>query len=427
MSMYENRLGVDLSTPAPHYISPNSQEITDMATKIGVKTPYEAIIRDMAHIASGGQFKNATELQQEMSKSAMNKAIQEAYAYEESKSWIEQRAASILEAEIIFNDQVRNFIESLEINRVPGNAPLEKAMTVMKMLEEQSKSGKPMDSKDINEGLKLFQSLSDEDKELLDYKRKDGNDANDLTDFMSNMKEIIMISRHLEKVSALHVYRFTEITPDTEGEEVRYRPMKVLDEMHQMRSSEWVLPDFFRTYRHITQQTMVREHIVRAEKKQLIYMLVDCSASMGQGDRFKFAIGILINRIQAVFRGDAEMWFSWFHTSVEEENHIHNKETAKRIVNEAIRNSCPGGGTSIDLALDTGTKRIHELMAKEPLHRPELIIVSDGDDTVESSKADLKGIRLHSFTCQGKNIQLNKLARSTGGVGMHLDWNIIRR
>ncbi len=425
MSMFRNNLGVDATEPADNYISPNKEEIDMLASKFELKNkPYYSIVKDMANLASGGKFKEPDQLQSQIRATAMKSMMKQAAQLGENRDWAQKQANGITTREMSFMSRLRDFLQDLHVNYAPGKTPLEKSVGILKAMEESQN----MNSESMNKGIQLFRNLDTEDRELMDYEEDPDENPGQFADFMScNMSEIVKISRHLDKISALRVYRLNEATVDPEGDEVRYRPMISMDEMQKMHSSEWALPESFRLYKHVTQQTPVREHIIRTEKKQLIYMVVDSSGSMSWEDRFKFALGALYNRVKAVARGDAEMWFRWFTHEVHPEYHIHNKETAKRALQEAILGRRPDGGTQIDQALNVVSTRIRELMEENPLHRPEIVIVSDGDDQIQSTSADLQGIRLHSFTCQGENPGLNQLARSTGGVGMYLDWNTIRR
>ena len=53
------------------------------------------------------------------------------------------------------------------------------------------------------------------------------------------------------------------------------------------------------------------------------------------------------------------------------------------------------------------------------LVRPELVIVTDGEDNVSALMlAEFDATRLHAFVVVRKNAELVQLAQSTGGIGI---------
>ena len=62
--------------------------------------------------------------------------------------------------------------------------------------------------------------------------------------------------------------------------------------------------------------------------------------------------------------------------------------------------------------------RIEEIMREGQSHRPELVVVSDGNDTVGLAPGDLGQTRLHAFLVECDNRPLTDLAIKSGGVGI---------
>ena len=65
-------------------------------------------------------------------------------------------------------------------------------------------------------------------------------------------------------------------------------------------------------------------------------------------------------------------------------------------------------------------ERILEICKQDPtLTRPELVIVTDGDDNVKSLKLEqFVKTKVHAFIVDRKNDDLVEFAKATGGVGI---------
>lgn len=415
------KLPYEITTPADYYIPPTDKEIKDMADQMGVRDEGLSVARDIINLASGGKFLSTEEVQELVESTARQHAIRgsSGLGLGLSPNEIAQKTRDIFSYELQSTETLTKFLKEFRLELAPGNTPMEKALSAVYLMQNSQEDDSNPES--MNEGLKLFNDLSENDKELLGLE-KDPNvaEVEQVLQFVNQFKEIIKISRTLDKLSTLHVFRLSEPVPDPEGNEVRYRPMADLNEMARMPAGEWALPESYRLHRHITGQTQIREHVVRVEKKQLIYLLVDGSGSMGCDRRAPKATAVLYNRVKAVFNGDAEVYFRFFEDRPLEEYHLDTKEKAKAAMQKILQAEFPGGGTSIDTAVKAAVKRIQEIMEERSTHRPEIVIVSDGEDRICSKPKDLEQIRVHSFTCDGSNPQLNQLALSTGGVGIYL-------
>lgn len=375
------------SVPASHYISPDMGEITAGAVKFDLNTPDHDFLTDVANIASGGRIKTEEEL----------------------------RSQSLDVTNVqVHVERTRQFLEGVDFDQIPGNTPLEKALALSKYME--SCKGQP-EASEFNEMTDDFNKMSPEEREL---------SGGSFAQFILESSDIEAISRELDLISDLRVSRMSKPIPDPHGNLVRSRPVKDLNELSRVPQAEWALPELYRIYRVLSHQTLVRERVSMIERRQLIYMIVDASGSM-QGDRFTYALGVLLNRIKAVIRGDAEMWFAWFSAELEGERHIPDKDTAVEVYKEVVAKGLPGGGTYIDGCIAEAIERIHELQATNALWKPELVVVSDGCDEVYTIPSNLRGIRLHSFNCLGSNPELERLARQSGGVSVKLNQRTIKR
>jgi uncharacterized protein with von Willebrand factor type A (vWA) domain len=353
-----------------------------------------------------------------------------------------------------YHQRVQDFLRELDANQMPGATPLEQAMGWLKLLASQSggagggeggeealpifldeqSSGETVAER-LEEAVSTAKSLSEEERELLDAEGGDddeqssdspknpGTDPSQVRrlaeDMLKGKDEIIRVSRHLDRLSPMRVAKSSKLEADPEGDERRWRPIRHLGEMHKIPQSEWALPRNYRMYRALTGQTPVRERCTRQEKRQLLYLLIDCSGSMKRGERIAKAGGVLLNRLKAVMAGEAEVYFRFFDGSPRQEHHAVTPAEAKCLMTQVMeRGNFSGGSTDIRAAVRAAVERINELLASgEQLYKPEICLVSDGEASVPNLE-DLSGVRLHVFNVECAQPKLVELARSTGGVGI---------
>jgi len=242
----------------------------------------------------------------------------------------------------------------------------------------------------------------------------------------SDIQDVMRIARRLSTLSNMNNPSFSRFKATPSGDEVQYRRMKSLGELPEIRSSSFAYmkrqPTLFK-HKLIQRDFQVRERGIMRDRQQLLYVLVDSSGSMN-GSRRIMAAGALMNRIKSVVKGDAKLWFAMFDDDIGVEHQVHTVEEAKGAAIKLARGEfSSGGGTCIDRALSKCIKRINKKLAtEETLIRPEILLVSDGDDQCCLKFDDLKGIRLNTIVCQaGIQPDIKKLAHASRGVYVNLD------
>jgi len=202
-----------------------------------------------------------------------------------------------------------------------------------------------------------------------------------------------------------------------------------LDELNQLREalpSELIqaaeLPDLFALRFQTAPPLGLQPPQLRSAKHagkeiQLLYMLIDCSGSMNEPSRIGTAVALLTNRLVAVSRGDASLYYRFFDSAAHSEVSATDKNGATSALASVMRGHYSGGGTSIDTAIRSGVTGIERILKDNPLIKPELNIVSDGEDSVRIGLPDLHGIKLHVFLVGGRrNEKLERLALASGGM-----------
>ena len=61
---------------------------------------------------------------------------------------------------------------------------------------------------------------------------------------------------------------------------------------------------------------------------------------------------------------------------------------------------------------------IDEYMAKGGYHKPEIVVVTDGDDKITLKAADFPGTKVHGFLVERTNRALVDFCRETGGIAI---------
>ena len=446
--------------PPPYYIQPAPHEIEDAANALDIKKYPSELIADMSNIAAGGEIVPSAKWRHKVARNIGPgpKDRDGDYHYYDLNQEVTQLTKDPAEAErhrinlrVREHENTQEFIKNIDFDEVPGMSPLEQSLTIFKMLTQQQNQPEgnddeipkslENDSSEDNTGKsqagkfnKIFENLrnmSDAERELLqleDHRGSGkGNDPDahlkqaQLAADMLKGKHIWMeISRKLDKIVKMRTPKSNKVEPDPEGDDIQHRPIQGFHEIHKLPPAEYAYPESIRMYRIATQQTQIRERVMRTDQVQLLYMIVDCSGSMG-GDKIHKAGGILMNRLKAVIKEEAVVYARFFDTRLFTEHLADSPETAKELIKHFNAENFNGGGTDITGCVKESVKRIEELMQEDPLLvRPELVVVTDGEDSVSLRKSDFGKTRMHSFLVNAYNDELTHIARETGGVGISI-------
>lgn len=369
-------------------------------------------------------------------------------------------------------------INSFERLDVPGNNPLEKSVNLINLLLKQRYgNGDPTahpnsNSEDILNSLLDVNNLS-QAKRNLDDARSMSDEESDMLSQVADLKnkpkakeqepppsengaggkvmasgtqtgftakgkrilknamhladrqlvQILNISRKMKSFSKLKTSKVQEFTPDVEGNQVRNRTMQNYGELAKIKASQYaqkvVTPHLF-NYRSVTNQYMMRERGRFLEKKQLLYVLVDSSGSMVEDGhtRINMAAGILVNRLMAVAKGDANVYWRFFDTQVYDVKFADSKESSQESINQILKTEqYSGGGTNFDVAINSAVEHIESLKETMKYAKPEIFMITDGGCSCHIKKEQLKGIKLHAgIVADESPYQLEQLVGATGGA-----------
>lgn len=385
-----------------------------------------------------------------------------------------------------YAEKVRQAITSMPKMDVPGNTPMYQAINLLKLLAEQRNKNKGQgqgggDSsetslldelldrqniKDAQDALDSAKNMTDSEKDFLDTISKikknggkskpedkgeegSGGGSGAMSDGTSkeqtkeekimqaaiqlsdaDLAEAVKISRQLKALTKLRTTIMDEFVVDNNAEEVRNRPMQSFSELGKIKAEQFAMLPTARglfNYKAVTNQFNIRERGFYSEKKQLLYMLIDCSGSMLDAghSRTRKAAGVLLNRLFAVSEGEAVLYWRFFDTTVHKCSYVESKDEAFQAISRIISaTSYTGGGTNFDNALGQAVAHIETLKREDTnnvLVKPEIMLVTDGECSCHFNLMHMKGIKLHTaFVSDSVCDHVENLARETGGVSIRL-------
>jgi uncharacterized protein with von Willebrand factor type A (vWA) domain len=335
--------------------------------------------------------------------------------------------------------QHQEFLRTLDFGKIPGPTPFERAILIVRMLEQlrQQANGGKEDEKNgedliqeggqklankINEVCEAAQDWAEGEKEGGCLTEREGHGEEEkimglLADPL--MLEILQVSQKLECIKNMQVGRGIKIFADRKGKEIRRRPIRSYQELPLIGQGAWGIYQKQRTLfwqKMANKEFLIRERISRSEKKQLLYLLLDSSGSLvGRGSRL--VSGIAFNRLQAVKRNEAICYISFYDFEKYPAMRASTPEEAEDCF-QKVHSHKYGGGTRTSVALKEAITEIRQLETSLNVERPDLLLVTDNDEEAleDISSIDCIGIKVHGICILSHNASLTQLAAETRGV-----------
>lgn len=428
------RVSLSRVKPPPHYEPPSDATIREAAQARGLRAYSPSFIRDLCSYWEGGRFVPEDELEQAAFRAylaALQPDRRGKYPLPGGSLTRDKQVAveAWTERRLRYEQDVRLFIESLD-PPPPGTSNLEHAVHILAVLQDlelvEGVDGEPLPVFSRQSPQEVAEELRDyfDDLEVIEEDPILEALLGDLPRFRRKASEVDAvflhrIARKLDEYAAFRTRVLPHLVPDREGDEVRRRRLRKYGELPRAGKRLWAQPRRYRNYLLARKQVLVRERVRRDARKQLVGVLVDCSGSMDRGSRIHLALGVLLNRLEAAARGQAEVWFQFFDDRLRGPlRHAHDLPSARECLEIASENNYNGGDTAIQAC----TIRFAELLAEKDGRRPEIIVVTDGDDRVDSEALAARvrelGFTLHAFIVERSNADLAQAARATGGLAL---------
>lgn len=441
-------------------------------------------VRDVCNIQADGEFLDASVIRESIKRNIKQSDIsvvrdenhkvnfRTPHGEYETRSDAEK---AVVDKEFESAGRIMQAISQFPDIPVPGATPMYRAVNLLKLLEEQHKEGggggdgevsledllNPSNLAKAKENLAQAADMSEADKEFLkklaEAKKEDPKDTphngagNSAGGGISEGTQVGMtasgmatlaaaralsdrqlaaaakVSRKLNSMSRLKTDKVTKFMPDSQGNEVRNISMRSADDIGRLKQRALALRHAARplfNYMLMSNQFQVRERGVYTDKKQLLYILVDCSGSMHGNSfgRIHKAAGVLLHRLMAVAKGDAVVYWRFFDTTVYPHKLAASQTDANQQIKEILNEgSYNGGGTNFDIAIKTAGEHIASLNEMAAYAKPEIMVVTDGECHCHVKPSDIPGIKVHAtYVCASTSPGLTALSQSSGGVVINL-------
>lgn len=313
----------------------------------------------------------------------------------------------------------KDFYQSLwDMDFVPGNNPLEKALYVLHEYLNQNTGDSVMKPSKMN--MPRFRSeLPDKDKYydknlntlLKSRKLKDHKHAEIL-------RKICLVDRFGSKFDV----KKTVVEKRVSNSDIhKLKRIVEYGELPNAPLYQRAFPNFMT--KMLSKDLHVNTPIKREESKQKIIMLVDFSGSMHEDYKQDWVLGILADRLKYCMKGECEIFFSFFLTKNDLINrnfefiHIKDEKGALDFF-QRLDIEPSGGDTEIGDVVEEirkeimENKRLFNLDVDLSNEKPEILIINDGQDSVKTDELTWK---TNAITIGKQNSELEDLCKKTDG------------
>ena len=317
----------------------------------------------------------------------------------------------------------KELYDSIYDNFIPGFTPLDQAIAIYKKMSQEADKQDRRDSDEEDQKM-MKEARLDFDREM--YMDPNINEQLELNEHSKRRKMSIMnnISIIGDLGSQFKVEKEIDEKIVSNSDIYAKKMMRDYAQIANIDLYQKLFPNF--DVKLLTKDLVVNVPVDRKEQKQKIIILLDFSGSMGEVEKQDWVNAILIDRFKYVMRGEAEVFFSYFVCSPDqmEFQHIHDKETVMRFW-QTFSNEPDGGTTRVGamvekVAADIKMKKLHNLDIDLSEEKPEILIINDGEDSIDSNKFPYK---VNAICLMEQNNQLKNLCIATHGKQVHVDYS----
>lgn len=310
----------------------------------------------------------------------------------------------------------KEIYDSIYDKFIPGYTPLEQAVAIF--LEMQNKQ------KEYDEDGDLIERDEDHMSPSFGFNRELYSDPtiNEQLEYNELSKDRKMeIMNKISIIGDLGTQFKVEKEVDEKivanSPEHRRRAMKDHSQLPMIDLYQRMLPHY--RVKFLTKDLTVNVPVERKEQKQKIIILLDFSGSMDYDEKQIWVNALLIDRFRYVMKGEAEVFFSYFVSDTEELKFFHIKDREDVLNFWSWFSNDPNGGTTrigdmVEYVSKQiiNEKRLHNLDIDLSEEKPEILIINDGQDSVNVDKFPYKvnAVSLMEFSDELKN-----LCVATGG------------
>lgn len=409
-----------ITTPHPYYITPSRIQINSFFRGMGFKGAYsptmaQEICNAYSHIMYGGNVAEAFD-GPGYGKPGYEKNLKDFlskldYSYEGRTPMA--KALSIIAT--IYNQK-----STSTQNTESGGEDDNEALDLFS--ESDSSCGSKL-AQDINADLDRYEKLMPSGS----YTAKTfGADGKDTLKSVAAAKLDIRQLNVLNKLARLKIYE-NEIAAHKEitwkvnplSTDVKVVPLTDFSQSLKVSPVQRAMPHY--QYKLATKQVMPKEHIKYTIKKQCLAFLIDDSGSMCDNFKMEWVKALLLNRIDQVIRGEAELFICTFEDQLDENAWIpvRNKEEADEVLENFHKYfEFDRGATDIEKAVtqaitDIKSGTLNGNITIDSI-KPQICVINDGDDYV--SPHYTPDFVVHGFILGSTNHNMKKMCEKSGGI-----------
>jgi uncharacterized protein with von Willebrand factor type A (vWA) domain len=200
--------------------------------------------------------------------------------------------------------------------------------------------------------------------------------------------------------------------------------MRDYAQFHMIDLYQKMFPNFASKF--LTKDLTVNVPVDRKEQIQKIIIILDYSGSMDYHEKQIWVNAILIDRFKYVMQGEAEVFFSYFVSEVEELkfSHIKNREDVIEFWRH-FSNDPNGGMTEVGnmvehIASEIAMGRLCNLDVDLSQEKPEILVINDGQDEIGTEEFPYK---VNAVSLMEFSNELKDLCNSTGGKQIEICYN----
>jgi hypothetical protein len=338
-----------------------------------------------------------------------------------------------------------NFLSKVKVEEILGFSPMDKALNVIMYATKLSKKD------DDKYACKGTTSAGEEDevtedslgkaiKKFSEPSEKSGEGQSELSDSLTScvrdflgdltpeilsiygatsklnmpvnlsILKDIKIKAYLENKLGMQETKEKKVIEDSSSKTKQHMRMTKTSDVFKSNKAQMGMPDF--NAKLAKKELIVSKKVSPVTKKQMFTMLLDDSGSMAYKMKQAYVRAVLLNRLESVVKGHATLIF-YLYESGRYNKKVINTLVEARALYETICARIPnGGGTNIGYVLQ---ETIDEVCAIPNYHNPEIMIVCDGDDYIQSSELDYKGVKISVVALGNSNPGLKDVAADSGG------------
>jgi len=339
-----------------------------------------------------------------------------------------------------------NFLSKVKVEEIQGFSPMDKALNVMMFASKLSpeNEGNKYDGLGTTEAeetvvtpatvAKAIKHFSEPEK---DTSTPDaGSLSNDLTqcvrDFLGDLSPEIMsiygaktklqmpvdlkilkdikIKSYLESKLGMEETSEKRIVEDQSSKTKKHMAITSMSDLSKVSKAKFAMPDF--KSKLAKKEIFANKKVAPVTKKQMFTMLLDDSGSMSYKLKQSYVRAVLLNRLEPVVKGHASLIFHLYESERYNKKVVNTPKECKELFDEICRRIPSGGGTHIGKVLQ---ETVNECYDVPGYHNPEIMIVCDGDDFVDPTKIDFKGVKINVVALGNSNEGLKEVALKSGG------------